>query len=76
MQHVVKSGIFGQTTKFGQQPCLFHISNIGITNKLTKQKVKVLMRRLTRSRLILIYTFASVCPNLPDVQIYPALPYL
>ena len=26
----VKSGIFGQTAKFGQRPCLFHISNIGI----------------------------------------------
>ena len=29
----VKSGIFGQTAKFGQRPCLFHISNIGIKNK-------------------------------------------
>ena len=35
----VKSGIFGQTAKFGQRPCLFHISNIGIKNKLTKQTV-------------------------------------
>ena len=26
----VKSGIFGQRAKFGQRPCLFHISNIGI----------------------------------------------
>ena len=26
----VKSGIFGQTAKSGQQPCLFHSSNIGI----------------------------------------------
>ena len=26
----VKSGIFGQTVKFGQRHCLFHISNIGI----------------------------------------------
>ena len=24
----VKSGIFGQTAKFGQRPCLFHISNM------------------------------------------------
>ena len=32
----VKSGIFGQTAKFGQRHCLFHISNIGIKNKLTK----------------------------------------
>ena len=29
----VKSGIFGQTVKFGQRACLFHISNIGIKNK-------------------------------------------
>ena len=26
----VKSGIFGQTAKFGQRPCLVHILNIGI----------------------------------------------
>ena len=26
----VNSGIFGQTAKLGQRPCLFHISNIGI----------------------------------------------
>ena len=26
----LKSGIFGQTAKFGQRPCFFHISNIGI----------------------------------------------
>ena len=36
----VKSGMFGQTVKFGQQPCLFHISIIGIKNKLTKQTVE------------------------------------
>ena len=54
----VKSSIFGQTAKFGQRPCLFHISNIRIKNKLTKQTVKILMRRLIRSRLIWIY---SVC---------------
>ena len=41
----VKSGIFGQTAKFGQRPCLFHISNIGSKNKLTKQTVKIQMRR-------------------------------
>ena len=52
----VKSGIFGQTAKFGQRPCLFHISNVGIKNKLTKQTEKILMRRLIRSRLIWIYT--------------------
>ena len=52
----VKSGIFGQTAKLGQRHCLFHISNIGIKNKLTKQTVKILMRRLIMSRLIWIYT--------------------
>ena len=41
----VKSGIFGQTAKFGQPPCLFHSSVIGMKNKLTKQTVKLLMRR-------------------------------
>ena len=68
----VKSGIFGQTAKFGQRPCLFHISNNGIKNKLTKQTVKILMRRLIRSRLISIYIVCKCvseftwCPNLPD----------
>ena len=52
----VKSGIFGQTAIFGQTPCLFHSSVIGIKNKLTKQTVKILMRRLIRSRLIWILT--------------------
>ena len=52
----VNSGIFGQTAKFGQRPCLFRISNIGIKNILTKQTVKILMRRLIRSRLIWVYT--------------------
>ena len=55
----VKSGIFGQTAKFGQIPCLFYISNIGIKNKLAKQTVKILMRRLIRSRLIWIYTVCN-----------------
>ena len=68
-KHAVKSGIFGQTAKFGQRPCLFHISNIGIKNKLTKQTVKILM---IRSRLILIYTVCKCvseftwCLNLSD----------
>ena len=44
--HRVKSGIFGQTAKFGQRPCLFHISNIGMKNRLNKQTVKIVMRRL------------------------------
>ena len=29
----VKSGIFGQTAKFGQRPCLFHVLNIKLQNK-------------------------------------------
>ena len=52
----VMSDIFGQTAKFGQRPYLFHISNTGIKYKLTKQTVKILMRRLIRRRLISIYT--------------------
>ena len=35
----LKSGIFGQTAKFGQPPCWFHCSVIGIKSKLTKQTV-------------------------------------
>ena len=72
----VKSSKFGQTVKFGQPPCLFQSSIIGIKNKLTKQTVKILMRRLIRSRLILISTVCkrvsefTLCPNLPDVIIY------
>ena len=72
----VKSGIFGQTAKFGQRPCLFHISNIRIISFLTNQKVKILMRRLIRSRLIWIYTVCKCvsdftwCPNLPDFTLY------
>ena len=52
----VKLSIFGQTAKFGQLPCLFHSSVLGIKNKLFKQAVKLLMRRLIRSRLIWIST--------------------
>ena len=52
----VKSGKFGQSSKFGQLPCLLHVSNVGIKNKLTKQTVKILMRRLIRSPLIWFYT--------------------
>ena len=40
----VKSGKFGRSTKFGQRPCLFHILTTGI-KKITKQTVKILMRR-------------------------------
>ena len=72
----VKSGMFRQTAKFGQRSCLFHTSIIGIKNKLTKQTVEILMRRLIRSRLIWISTVCkiNVCPSLPDVRIYPTLP--
>ena len=54
----VQSGKFGRSTKFGQRPCLFHtcILIIGIKNKLTKQKVKILMRRLIMSRIMWIST--------------------
>ena len=45
---------------------LFHISNIGTKNKLTKQTVKILSSGFTM--------FANVCPNLHDVRIYPTLP--
>ena len=48
----LKSGKFGRPAKFGQRPCLFHILIIGIKNKLTKQTVKILMRRQEPSRLI------------------------
>ena len=42
----VKSGIFGQTAKFGKRLCLFHISNIRIKNRLTKQRVKIMCVRI------------------------------
>ena len=71
-----KSGIFGQTAKFGQPPCLFHSSVIGIKPQLTKQTVKILMRRLTRAVSSGFPLFANVCQNLPDVRIYPTLPYI
>ena len=52
----VKSGKFGRSAKFGQPRNLYYSSIIEINNKLTKQTVKILMRRLIRSRLIWIYT--------------------
>ena len=42
----VKSGMFGQTAKFGQRSCRFHTSIIGMKNKLTMKTVEILMRRL------------------------------
>ena len=68
----VKSGKFRRSAKFGQRSCLFHILIIGIKNKLTKQKVKILMRRLIRSRLIWVSTVCKCmseftrCLKLPD----------
>ena len=70
------SGKFGWSAKLGQQPCLFHILIIGIINKLTKQTVKILMRRLIRAVSSGFPLFANVCPNLPDVQSYLTLPYI
>ena len=67
---------------------IFHISFIGIKNKLTKQTVKILMRRLIRSRLIWISTVCKImseftwCLKLPDFILilsrfcgYLTLPY-
>ena len=42
----VKSGKFGWSAKFGQPLSLYYSSIIEIKNKLTKQTVKILMRRL------------------------------
>ena len=72
---MVKSGIFGQTTKFGQPSCLFHSSIIGIKNKYIKRTVKILMRRLIWSQAVSsgVPLFANVCPNLPDVQVLGVL---
>ena len=66
----VKSGIFGQTAKFGQRPCLFHISNIGIKNKLTKQTVKILILDLhclqMCVRIYLMSAFTRLYPRSND----------
>ena len=76
----VKSGIFGQTARFGQQPCLCHISNIGIKNKLTKQTVKNLDETAHKEpshlglhclqmcvRIYLMYEFTRLYPS---IQLY------
>ena len=76
------SGIFGQTAIFGQRPCLFRISNIGMKNKINKQTVKILMRRLIWSRLIGIYTVCKCvsdftwCPNLPNFSLLTCTEHL
>ena len=45
----VKTGKFGQSAKFGQRPCFFYLNYCN--KKLTKQTVKILMRRLLMSHL-------------------------
>ena len=66
----VKLGIFGQTAKFGQRPCLFHISNIGIKYKLTKQTVKILILDLhclqMCVRIYLMSEFTRLYPRVND----------
>ena len=45
-------------------------------NELTKQTGKILMRRLIKEAVSSGFPlFANVFPNLPDVRIYPTLPY-
>ena len=65
----VKSGKFGQSAKFGQRHCFFYLSITGIKIKLTKQTVKILMRRL--SRLIWIFT---VCKRMSEFTRSSKLP--
>ena len=68
----VKSGIFGETAKFGQRPCLVHISNIRIKTRLTKQEVKILMRRDLHClqmcvRIYLVSEFTRLYPSNENV---------
>ena len=68
----VKSGKFGQSSKFGQRPWFFHFWMNGIKIKLIKQTVKILMRRLIKSRIISIFNVCkcmsefTLCQKLPD----------
>ena len=68
----VKSGKCGRSAKFGQRLWLFHILITGIKNQLSKQTMKILMRRLIRSRLFWISSVCKCmseftwCPKLPD----------
>ena len=66
----VKSGKFGRSAKFGQRLWLFHILIFGIKNQLSKQTMKIQMRRLTRSRLIWI---SSVCKCVSEFTWCPKL---
>ena len=63
----VKSGKFGRSAKFGQPLSLYYSSIFIIKDKLTKQTVKILMRRLiwisTVCKCVSEFTW---CPNLPD----------
>ena len=68
----VKSGIFGQIIKFGQRPCFIQILIIRMKRKLTKQTVKILMRRLFKNRHIFIFT---VCKCMPEFTWCPKSPY-
>ena len=69
-------GKFGRSAKFGQRPCSFQILIIGINHKITKQTVKILMRRLIRSRPIWMSTVCKCiseytrCPKLPDLTLW------
>ena len=63
------SGIFGQTSKFGQPPSLYHSSIIEIKNKQTKNN-------LIKQTVKILSTVCNMCPNLPGVRIYPTLPIL
>ena len=67
----VKSGKFGQSSKFGQRPYFFHFWIFGINIKLNKQTVKILMRRLIKSRLIWIVT---VCKCMSEFTCCPKFP--
>ena len=64
----VKSGIFGETAKFGQRLVCFTFQILESKSKLSKQTVKILMRRLIRSRLIRISSVVNVEPNISDVR--------
>ena len=63
----VKSSKFGQSAKFGQRPCFFYFWIIGIKIKLSKQTVKILMRRLW---IIWIFT---VCKRMSEFTRCPKL---
>ena len=70
-----KSGKFEQLAKFRQRPWILYFWNICIKVKLTKQTVKILMKRLLLSRLIWIVTVCKRmsefirCPKLPDLTL-------